>query len=363
MFKHILALWMAGVAVVASAAQIEFDFSQDVVGEPPPGFASVVTGPGAPAPWKVVEEEVAPILPTLDPNAPHPVAKRAILSVQSFNLGEGHFPVLLYTNEIFNDFAFTTRLRISGGIIEPSAGIVFRAQDESNYYVVRASTEGNLLWYKVVNGQSYMQLGIGVKVPVDKDAWRELRVECNGSRIRCLLDGKLAIPPARPGAPTNDLAINDTTFTLGKVGFWTRADTKCSFVDARVEYTPRVRYVQTVVNDIIKRYPRLLGLKVYALNDAGKPFVIGDSDEHGLGAAGTKVEADVIQQGSIYSLKVDKTVEVTLPVRDRNGDVVAALAVKMKSFAGETQNTALDRAVIVKKAFEEQVASMDDLKS
>lgn len=363
MLKYLLALWIAGLAVGVSAAQIQFDFSQDAVDQPPPGFVSYVTGPGVPAHWKVAEEEVPPILPPLDPNAPHPTAKRSILSVQSFNLDGRHFPVLLYTNEIFSSFTFSTRFRIGGGIIEPSAGVVFRAQDESNYYVVRASTEGNLLWYKVVDGRSYMSLGVGVKTPVDKDAWRELRVECNGSRIRCFLDGQLAIPPAQPGAPTNDLAINDTTFALGKVGFWTRADTKCSFVDASVQYTPRVPYVQIVVNNIIKKYPRLLGLKIYALNDAGKPGIIGDIDERGIGAPGTKVETDVIQTGAIYALKADKTVEVTLPLRDRNGDVVAAMAVKMKSFPGETQDTVLARAVIIKKAFEEQVATMDDLKS
>jgi len=361
MLKRVLVIIIAGFAVGVSAAQIEFDFSKDAVGQPPPGFVSLVTGRGEPAQWKVVNVQVPPILAPLEPNAPGNTAQRAVLSVQSFNLDEDHFPVLLYTNEILSDFTLTTRFKLAGGIVEPSAGVVFRAQDQSNYYVVRASAEGNLLWYRVVGGQSYTGLGIGVKAPMAKDVWRELRIECEGSHIRCYLDGRLAIPPARPGAPTNDLAINDTTFSRGKVGFWTKADSKCYFVDAGVRYTPRVPYVQVVINNIVKEYPRLLGLKVYASKGPGLPEVVGAMNEHDFGAAGTKTEADVIESGSVYYLKEGRAVEITMPLRDRNGDIVAAIAVKMKTFRGETQATAVARATIVKRALELQIQTLQDI--
>ncbi len=361
MLKHNLVLFIAGCALGVSAAQIEFDFSKDTVDQSPPGFVSLVTGRGEPAPWKIAQEQVPPLLAPLESNAPGNNTERAVLTVQSFDMGDDHFPVLLYTNEIFTDFTLTTRFKISGGVVDPSAGMVFRAQDQSNYYTVRASTEGNLLWYKVVNGQSYLGSGVGVRTPMAKDVWRELRIECSGNQIRCYLDGRLAIPPAMPGAPTNDLAINDTTFSHGKVGFWTKADTKCYFVDARVQYTPRVPYVQVVVNNIVKKYPHLLGLKVYASKNQGLPAVIGAMDDHDLGEAGTKTEADVIERGSIYYLKEHRTVEITLPLRDRNGDVAAALKVKMKTFPGETQANAVARALLVKKAFEQQIETLQDI--
>jgi hypothetical protein len=134
-------------------------------------------------------------------------------------------------------------------------------------------------------------------------------------------------------------------------------------VDANVKYTPRVPYVQTVIANIVKKYPQLLGLRVYAATKTALPSVIGDMDERGVGAAGTKAEADVLERGSIYYLKVDKTVEITLPLRDRNGDIVAEVAIKLKTFHGETQATAVDRATIVKKAFEQQIENMEDLKN
>jgi hypothetical protein len=213
----------------------------------------------------------------------------------------------------------------------------------------------------VVDGRSYTSLGIGVKMPMAKNVWRELRIECEGSRIRCLVDGQLAIPPVRPGAPTNNLAINDTTFLRGKVGFWTKADSKCCFVDAHVQYSQQVPYVQVVINNIVKKYPRLLGLKVYASKNGGLPSVIGSIDDHDIGVAGTKTEADVIENGSVFYLKADQTVEITMPLRDRNGDIAAALKVKLKSFRGETQANAVARATIVKKAIEQQINTMQDI--
>jgi hypothetical protein len=361
MLKRIPVLFIAGFALGAAAAQIQFDFSNETVDQPPPGFLSLVTGRGEAAHWRVVNEVVPPLLAPLEPNAPGNTAKRAVLSVQSFNMEADDFPVLLYTNEIFSDFTLTTRFKLAGGISDPSAGVVFRAQDQNNYYVVRASAEGYLLWYRVVGGRSYTELGIGVKMPMTNEVWRELRIECAGSQIRCYLDGRLAIPPALPGAPTNDLAINDTTFARGKVGFWTKADSKCSFADSQVQYTPRVPYVQVVINNIVKENPALLGLKVYASKGPGLPVVIGAMHEHDFGAAGTKAEEDVIEQGSVYYLKEDKTVEITMPLRDRNGEIVAALAVKMKTFHGETQATAVTRATIVKKTVELQIQTMQDI--
>jgi hypothetical protein len=361
MYKHILALLTAGFTLGASAAQLEFDFGKDTVGQTPPEFASLVTGSGEPAQWKVAEESVPPLLAPLESNSVPNLAQRSVLSVHSLNLSQDHCPILLFTNEIFDDFNLTTRFKISGGVVEPSAGLIFRAQDQSNYYVVRACTEGNLLWYRVVGGKSYQNLGIGVKIPIAENAWRELRVECRGSQMRCYLDGNLAIPPATPGAPTNDLAINDTTFSRGKIGYWTEADSKCSFVDTVVRYEPRVPYVQVVIENVLKKHPKLLGLKVYASKNAGQPTVIGSMDAKDLGTPGTRTDADAIEHGSIYYLKVDGTVEVTLPLRDRNGDIVAAVRVKMKSFKGETQATAVTRASIVKKAVEEQIETLQGL--
>jgi hypothetical protein len=353
-------LWFffAALASDAWAVQLNFDFGKDTPGQTPPDFASLVTGEGTSAQWIVLEEAVPPTLAPLSDQARPSQTRHSVLSPRSSDTHPDHFPVLLYTNENFSDFVLTTRFKLIGGV-DPMVGVVLRAQDQDNYYVVRASIQGNLLWYRVVNGKPYDMLGVGIRIPVPTNVWQELRVECAGSRTRCFLDGKLVIPPARPGAPTNDLAINDTTFASGKVGFWCKADTQCSFAEASVEYTPKVPFAEVLVGDIKKKYPRLLGLKIYADKDAGQPVIVGDIDGGKLGAAGTKYEQDVIDRGSIYWLKDGKTVEVMLPLRDRNGDVTAALKTRMESFPGETRDTAVARATIIKQAVEQRMTTFD----
>ncbi len=355
-------LWFifAGLASGALAVPLNFDFGKDTQGQTPPGFVSLVTGEGASARWVVLEEPVPPTLAPLLDQARPSETRHSVLSAQSSDAHPDHFPILLYTNETFSDFVLTTRFKLAGGV-DPMAGVVLRAQDQDNYYVVRASAQGNLLWYRVVNGKPYDMLGVGIKIPVPTNVWQELRVECTGIRTRCFLDGKLVIPPGRAGAPTNDLAINDTTFARGKVGFWCKADTQCSFAEASVEYTPKVPFAEILVADIKKKYPRLLGLKIYADKDAGRPVIVGDINGGDLGAAGSKYEQDVIERGSIYWLKDGKAVEVTLPLRDRNGDVTAALKTRMASFPGETRETAVARATVIKQAVEQRMTTFETL--
>jgi hypothetical protein len=259
---------------------------------------------------------------------------------------------------VFTDFSFSTRFKIPGGATEAVAGIVFRAQDQNNYYVLRASTEGNLLWYRVIGGKQYDMLGIGVRIAIPMDTWEDLRVDCSGSGIRCFLNGRLAIPPAKPGAPTNDLAINDTTFAGGKVGFWTRGASQCYFVDAHINYTQKTPLMQTVAEETKKKYGAIESLKIYAMKGGKLPVVVGDGDHSALGEVGTKVEADVLATGTMYYMKIHKAVEVTLPLRDRNGDIVAALKIRMKSFPGETEGTAVGKASVAKRHIEEQVDKM-----
>jgi hypothetical protein len=133
------------------------------------------------------------------------------------------------------------------------------------------------------------------------------------------------------------------------------------FVDTRVEYTPKVPFVEVVVEEMMRRFPALQTLQIYANKDAAGPVIIGDPDHKQLGVAGTKVEADVIEKGNVYFLKTRKSVEVTLPLRDRNGDIAAALKVRMKSFPGETEATAVGKATVVKQMIEKRIGTLEGM--
>jgi guanylate kinase len=116
-----------------------------------------------------------------------------------------------------------------------------------------------------------------------------------------------------------------------------------------------------VVENVKKEYPRLLALKIYADKQPGSPVIVGDVDAAQLGQPGSQNEEDVIQRGSIYYLPTRHWVEVTMPLRDRNGEVTAAMKTRMDTFRGETRDTSVARALIVKKAVEKRMSAFQDI--
>ena len=122
----------------AGGAEIKFNFSEFPVDQPPPRFHGVVSGKGKPGDWKVIMDDVPPLLPPLTPQAPA-VTRRAVLAQLSQDPTDERFPLLIYDGETFGDFKLTTRFKIINGGLEQMAGIAFRIQNETNFYVVRAS--------------------------------------------------------------------------------------------------------------------------------------------------------------------------------------------------------------------------------
>ena len=98
---------------------------------------------------------------------------------------------------------------------------------------------------------------------------------------------------------------------------------------------------------MLTKQPRILGLRLYTLDDQGRPHVIASKLEKEIGQPGTEAEKGAITDGKIYFGRGKGTVEVTLPLRDRNGDPIAATRVQLKSFLGETQDNALTRATMI----------------
>jgi hypothetical protein len=50
-----------------------------------------------------------------------------------------------------------------------------------------------------------------------------------------------------------------------------------------------------------------------------------------------------------------------MPLRDRNGDSIAAALLKMKSFPGQTEQNALGRAQPIVREMQDKVQSLQDL--
>src|SRR5436190_11660338 len=137
LIRFICVLTLLSLPMVA--AERKFDFSEVRTGQTPPGFRSVVTGQGKPGDWKVILDETPSALPPLAPQAPA-VARKAVLAQLAQDPTDEHFSLLVFEEEIFGDFTLTTRFKTVRGDKERMAGIAFRIQNETNYYVIRASS-------------------------------------------------------------------------------------------------------------------------------------------------------------------------------------------------------------------------------
>jgi hypothetical protein len=338
------------LALPAAAAEHKFDFSEMRENQAPPGFRSIVTGQGKPGDWRIIMDDVPPLMQKLSPDAPS-VAKQAVLAQLAQDPTDEHFPLLIYEGDIIDDFTLTTRFKTVSGVAEQMAGIAFRIQNSTNYYVVRASSLGNnVRFYKVLNGGR--QPLVGPDIPVPSGVWHELKVECKGINIQCFLDGKEVISVADKVNP----------FMSGKIGFWTKSDSVSYFADARMVYKPHEPPAQALVREVLKKYPRLLGLQVFVLDNSSKtPRLLASKYTNEVSRAGSNVEQDVIAQGTPYYGKTKESVSVVLPLRDRNGDPVAAVRVIMKTFAGQTEQNAFARAQPIIREMQSRFGSLQDL--
>jgi hypothetical protein len=348
MAQKILWLMLLTLAGPLFAAERKFDFSEMPTNQPPPDFISTAGGDGKPGTWKVIMDEMPLALAPLTTNAPA-TAPKAVVAQLAWNAAAEHYPMLLLGNEVYGDFTVTTKFKIVDGLAEQMAGLAFRIQDEKNYYYVRADLIGGTFYFCKVEKGLYSCNGNNMKI--EKGVWHELSIECSGARIHIMLDGKEGLPMA-----------TDTTYSAGKIAYLTKSDTICFFTDTSIKYTQREPFAQLMVRDAMKEYTHLLGLKVMAAPPkSGDVHLIASNDEKEIGGPGEKIDADVINRGVNYFRKEKEVVYVTMPLRDRNGDVVASVRFVMKGFAGETEQAALVRATPILKKMQQRAAAADSL--
>ena len=337
------------LALPALAAEKYFDFGECKLNETPKGFRSTVTGEGQPGTWKIVEGEIDLPLPPLSPKSPVS-NKRPVLAQIAQDPTDEHFPLLLYEEETFGDFTLTTHFKLVSGVVEQMAGIAFRAQDEKNYFYIRASGLGNTFYFfKIAEG--VRGAPIGRKIEITKNAWHELTLECKGDQIRVWLDGNEAIP-----------ALSDKTFVVGKIGLWTKSDAVSQFRDLKITYRPKEILAQVLVRDALLKFPRVKGLQIVAAAPGASDLkVIASNNPAEVGRPAPSEIRAVIERQIIHHGKGKDAVIVAFPLHDRNGESIAAVKVTLKPFPGQTERNAIARALPIIKEMESRVQSLKDL--
>ena len=200
-------LLVLAVSIPVVAQGITFD--TNTVGAAPKGWILTMTGRGTPK-WTVERDDTTP--------------SKGLVLKQS---GKATYPLALKEGTSIKDGFVEMRFKPIAGSEDRAAGIVWRARDANNYYVVRANAlEDNVVLYKTVNGvRSSLDIvgrkgGYGVKVPVPSNQWHTLRVDFAGTRFKVTLNGKPLFE------------VDDATFLEeGLIGLWTKADSVTAFAD------------------------------------------------------------------------------------------------------------------------------------
>jgi hypothetical protein len=203
----VMTMVLLGTTVAGTAQSISFDTDQP--GNAPKGWTLTTTGKGNPK-WTVERDDTAP-------------SKGQVLK-QS---GNAAFPLALKDDTRIKDGFVEVKFRPIAGSQDRAGGLVWRAKDSSNYYVVRANAlEDNVVAYKVVAGRRDSldivgrRGGYGIGVPVPANQWHTLRVEFVGTRFAVIFNGKKLFE-------VEDAAFSDA----GMVGLWTKADSVTAFDD------------------------------------------------------------------------------------------------------------------------------------
>ncbi len=201
----IIGLELAATSVVAQDIKMSWNFDTDKPGAIAKGFTNEM------GKWEVVADDTAP-------SNPHVLAQLAKSSDAVFNL-------TFVTDTNCKDLDITVKMKAIAGSSDQGGGIVWRAKDSKNYYVVRYNPlEDNYRLYRIVNG-SRSEIR-SAEIP-HTPGWHSLRVTMTGDHIECYYDGK------------KYLDAKDSTFKEAcKIGLWTKADAQTHFTDLAVVGKP-----------------------------------------------------------------------------------------------------------------------------
>ena len=134
---------------------------------------------------------------------------------------EHAYKVVLIDGTTASDLDLEVSFLPIAGKADMGGGLVWRAADDRNYYLTRANPlEQNIRIYKVVKGIRHMLKNFDQTI--DLKEWHTLHVVNRGCHIQVLYDKKLVF----------DLC--DQTFTVGRIGLWTKSDAVTYFDDLRL---------------------------------------------------------------------------------------------------------------------------------
>ena len=206
----VLVMLVAGGLARADFQFQDWWFDRDQPGQLPSGFApgSANVDSGR---WEV----------RADPQSPSP--PNVLAHISSNQAGLSSRVLFLEKVEAAN-LELSVRIKTAQDGEGQGGGVVFRAQDDRNYYVIWLSLrEGLVRLDKVVNGQS--QTLQEIQVETEPGTWQSLRLSIRGPILEALLNKRFL------SAREDNWEL--ATYKKGKLGLWSRGSGVVYFDNVR----------------------------------------------------------------------------------------------------------------------------------
>ncbi|WHZ15834.1 MAG: hypothetical protein OJF52_002680 [Nitrospira sp.] len=144
-------------------------------------------------------------------------ASQVLAQVLPKGTDQAHKLLLVEGTESSNVDVTVSYLAVAGKA-DLGGGLVWHAADDRNYYLLRASlVEQKIRLYRVVKG--VQQVVKQIDHPLSAAGWHRLRIMQRGCEIKAQYDEALLF------------RVCDNTFSVGRIGLWTKADAVTYFDD------------------------------------------------------------------------------------------------------------------------------------
>ena len=214
---RIFALGLAAVVLGSPVGAADFKiqawtFDKDSLGSPPPGFVIGKTN-GEGGRWEVAADAkavTAPhVLSRIPSGQPSPTPQVIFIDgLEAMNLD------------------MTVRIKTLSSGAGQGGGVVFRAEDDRNYYVLWLSPQEKLVRIdKVVNGEAKTLGDLSVE-SLESGKWHSLRLTIRSSELEAMFDNRQYIA-------ARETAWEFGRYKKGKVGLWARGPAATYFDDVR----------------------------------------------------------------------------------------------------------------------------------
>jgi hypothetical protein len=200
-------IWLVILLIFLEKEGVIFNFEQDSTGQLPHRW-TVVCGD-----WKVAEEDTNHFITQ--------VSKRK----------NRDYSIATIDSLLYRDFRCSAKMKFIGGENVQGGGIIWRYQDEKNYYVLWANPlNRSIIQYRVKNGHR-VELPLlgkreypGAFVRFSLNTWYTIGLQAEDNTFKVYLNDK------------EIFREEDKTFQgEGKVGLWIKGDAKTYFDDITIE--------------------------------------------------------------------------------------------------------------------------------